>query len=191
MKKINTISTNIDLYPKRIILLSGAGQDVGKTTFACDLIKYLKRHTKKVYALKISPHIHDTTPPKTIFNNEHFILSLEQETNTGKDSSRMKAAGADEVFFLQVKDQHLEEAINYTMSFVPPEVIIVIESGGLRKLIKPAIFFFIEALNKDTMKENAQENRLLADKIIKFDGRDFNFQLKNIKLFGEKIELNP
>ena len=40
----------------------------------------------------------------------------------------------DEVFFLQIKDQQLEEVIKYTMNFVPLEIIIVFESGGLTKL---------------------------------------------------------
>jgi len=102
----------------------------------------------------------------------------------------MKAAGADEVFFLQVNDLYLKEAFNYTLSLIPPDDFIVIESGGLRNFLKPALFFFLESVNKSTIKENAQANRLLADKIVEFDGDDFNFQIKNIKIVEGKIELN-
>ena len=190
MKNIKTISATVNSHPKRIILLAGAKQNVGKTTFACEIINHIKSLKKKVYAIKISPHFHDKTPPRTIFSDHRFILSLEQETTTLKDSSRMKAAGADEVFFLQVKDLHLKEAFNYTLSMIPPDDFIVIESGGLRNILKPALFFFLESVNKGTIKENAQANRLLADKIVEFDGDDFNFQIKNIKIVEGKIELN-
>jgi len=190
LKKIKTISTIIEPYPERIILLSGAGQNVGKTTFVCELIHYMKSLEHKVYALKISPHFHDESPLNTIFNNEHFILSLEKQTDSRKDTSRMKKAGADEVFFLQVKDDFLGEAFNYAISFMPPDVLLIVESGGLRRLLKPALFFFLEGLNKDLIKENAIHNRPLADKVIVFDGEGFDFQLKNIKIIGTEIKLN-
>ena len=189
MKKIKTISANIEPYPERIILLSGAGQNVGKTTFVCELIQYLKMLGHQVFTLKVSPHFHDESPPNTIFSNERFILSLEKQTDKGKDTYRMKKAGANEVFFLQVKDEFLDEAFNYTMSFIPPEVLLIIESGGLREILKPALFFFIERINMTSIKDNAKHNRLLADKIIVFDGQGFDFQLKNIKIIGTEIKL--
>jgi len=178
LKNIKTISTTINIHPERIILLAGAKQNVGKTTFACKIIRHLKSQKEKVYAIKISPHFHDKTPPTTIFSDHRFILSLEQKTNNPKDSSRMKAAGADEVFFLQVKDLHLKEAFNYSLSLIPPNRLIIIESGGLRHIFKPAIFFFLESNNTENIKENAAANRLLADKIVAFDGNEFNFDIK-------------
>ncbi|MCK5775058.1 MAG: hypothetical protein KAH25_02720 [Bacteroidales bacterium] len=190
MRKIKTISTIIKSHPERIILLSGAGQNVGKTTFACELIRYLKALNHQVYTLKISPHFHDESPPNTIFSDERFILSLEKQRNNGKDTARMKEAGADEVFFLQVKDEFLAEAFNYTLSFMPPNVLLLIESGGLRKILNPALFFFLERLNMSSIKENTKRNRLLADKVIVFDGQRFDFQLKNIKIIGTEIKLN-
>ncbi|NOR88187.1 MAG: hypothetical protein GQ527_11310 [Bacteroidales bacterium] len=190
MKKIKIIPTTIDLHPERIILLSGAGQNVGKTTFACQLIEHLKASSQKVFAIKISPHFHDADPPKTIFSSERFVLSLESEKETGKDTSRMLAAGADEVFFLQVNDEFLEEAFQYTMSFVPPEVLVVIESGGLGELIKPALFFFVKRAGISEMKEVAAKNRKLADRVIQFDGEAFDFQVENVLYKNGQIKLN-
>ena len=190
MKKIKTISTPIEIHPERILLLSGAGQNVGKTTFACQLIKQLKNQSQKVFAIKISPHFHDADPPKTIFSSERFVLSLESEKETGKDTSRMLASGADEVFFLQVNDEFLEEAFQYTMSFVPPEVLVVIESGGLRELIKPALFFFIKRLGISEMKESAAKKMELADRVVQFNGEAFDFQAKNVSIKNGQVILN-
>ena len=190
MKEFKRIKTNTNVYPERLLLLAGAGQNVGKTTFACRLIQHLKSLHQKVYALKISPHFHKENPPKTIFANEQYILSLEDNKNTGKDSSRMLAIGADEAFFLQVNDEHLMEAFEYTMSFIPPNVFVVIESGGLRELLKPSLFFFIKKSNSKEIKEKAKKNMVLADRIIEFDGHDFNFQIKNIRIINGLIILN-
>ncbi len=190
MKKIKTISTPIDLHPERIILLSGAGQNVGKTTFACQLIEHLKNLHHKVYAIKISPHFHEDDPQKTIFSSERFVLSLEDRDDTGKDTSRMMAAGSNETFFLQVNDHYLEEAFNYTLSFIPIDTLIVIESGGLRELLKPAAFFFVKKADTNISKENAVKNMKLADRVIQFDGEAFDFQAKNIQITEGSIKLN-
>ena len=147
MKEFKRIKPNIKLHPKKLILLAGAGQNVGKTTFACQVIQHIKSLHHKVYAIKISPHFHEKNPPKTIFTSEQFILSLEDKKDSRKDTGRMLKAGADEVFFLQVTDEHLKEAFEYTMSFIPSDAFVVIESGALRELIKPALFFFLKNSN--------------------------------------------
>ena len=190
MEKIKTISTPIDLHPERIILLSGAGQNVGKTTFACQLIKQLKAQNQKVFAIKISPHFHDVDTPNTIFRSKHFVLSLEREKETGKDTSRMLTAGANEVFFLQVNDHFLKEAFNYTMSFIPSETLVVIESGGLREILKPALFFFLKRADESEIKEYAAKNMMLADCIIQFDGEAFDFRVENVLYKNAQIKLN-
>ena len=190
MKPIKTIPTHKEVFPKRIIILAGAGQNVGKTTFACQLIKHLKTQSPKVFAIKISPHFHDADPPKTIYSDERFVLSLESDKETGKDTSRMLAAGADEVFFLQVNDEFLEEAFQYTMSFIPPKTLVVIESGGLREILTPALFFFVKRADVSEMKEYAAKNMKLANRVIQFDGETFDFQIQNVLYKNGQIKLN-
>jgi len=155
-----------NLNAERLILISGNGQNVGKTTFACQLIK-----------------------PHTIFSNENFVLSIEKEKSTGKDSSRYLDAGADESFFLQVKDEHLDEASQYTFSFFPKETIIVVESGGIRNLLKPQLFFFLNNIGDKKIKEKSQNWPDLADRIIEFDGTEFDFNVDKIKIENGQIKL--
>lgn len=187
LKNLSFISKNIN--PEKLILISGNGQNVGKTTYACLLIQHFKKLNQKVYALKISPHIHDQQPPHTIFSNDHFIVSLEKEKGTGKDSSRYLDYGADESFFLQVTDERLEEAANYVFSFFPKDAIIIVESGGLRKLLKPQLFFFLINKTDKKVKKKAIEWPNLADKVIEFDGMIFNFPVDKIQMTDGKLYL--
>jgi len=189
LEPIKTISTSIDIHPERIILLAGAGQNVGKTTYACQIIQHLKSLGEKLYSIKISPHFHQENPPKTLFSDERFVLSLEDKKDSGKDSSRMLESGANESFFLQTNDEFLEEAFQYTMSFIPQDIWVVVEAGGLRELIKPALFFFVERADDGAMKEYAAKNRLLADRVISFDGKSFNCSPKNIQIIDGCIQL--
>ncbi len=188
MKNIYRFKSTIDFHPERLILISGNGQNTGKTKYACQLIKHLKNTGHKVYALKVSPKIHVEQPPHTIFSNENFVLSLEKEIGTGKDSSRYLDAGADASFFLQVEDKHLEEAAQYAFSFFPKETIIIAESGGMRNYVKPQLFFFLKNIDHKKIKEKAQNWPDLADRIVQFDGTEFDFSVDKIKFENGQIK---
>ncbi len=184
---MTSFKANTEFYPERIILLSGNGQNVGKTTFACQLIQHLKIQQLKVYAVKISPHFHEMNPPFTIYNDQKFILSLEKEKTT-KDTGRMLESGADEVFFLQVLDAHLKAALEYTFSLIPKEVIVVIESGAMRSIIEPALFLFFRKGPTDQLKPRAEDIYPLADRMVLFDGTKFNFDVQKIIVKDQKIQ---
>ena len=187
MKDIQIIKTKTEIHPERLVLLSGNGQNVGKTTYACQLINHLKNLDQKVYALKITPHFHTETPPHCIFKDDRFILSLEKNTETGKDSSRYLKTGVDESFILQVKDEYLAEAINYTFSMIPEEIKVVIESGAFRRLYQPALFFFLMKDRKDKIKESAIGLPELANKIILFDGKGFSENVEKIQIKNHQL----
>jgi len=189
MKNIQIIQSPKEIYPQRILLLSGNGQNVGKTTLACQLIQHLKKLDRQVYALKISPHFHTETPPNCVYKDDRFILSLEKDSNTGKDSSRYVEAGADESFILQVRDEFLSEAIFYTFSMIPKEVFVVIESGAFRKLFKPSIFLFLMKDRNEALKKTAVDLPELADKIIIFDGQGFDMNIDKIKVEKDQLVL--
>lgn len=189
MENLKIINFPVEYHPERLILLSGAGQNVGKTTFACQLIQHFKLLNQKVFALKICPHFHSENPPRIIFSDERFILSLEDKKESGKDSSRMLAAGADESFFLQVKDEHLEAAFSYAISLMPSDILVVIESGALRSLLIPSIYFFLMRKNMEIVKEGAKRNRNLADKVVIFEDHKFDFQMESIQISDGQIYL--
>jgi len=135
------LGNNKLLYHPNIILIAGAGRNVGKTTLACKIIEHLsKKHD--VTGLKISPHIHESDYAiDPLIKSENFIISKEQN-NTEKDSSKILKAGAENVYYVQTKQDYLEDAFLKLLPFVS-QGPVVCESGGLHTLIKPGLFIFV------------------------------------------------
>ncbi|MBN2237001.1 MAG: hypothetical protein JW729_05545 [Bacteroidales bacterium] len=173
-----------------MILLAGGGQNVGKTSFASALIKHLKNKDNLIYGLKITPHFHQPNPKNIILQTDSFQVTLEKDLHGKKDSSRMLKAGADEVFFVQTKtDQALPEIMSFLSSMATEKVIWVCESGGLRAVVKPGLFLFFMQANQDITKESAQKWIPLADKLIEFDGVDFDFSVQTIQKTDSGFEI--
>lgn len=112
-----------------ILVISGAGQNVGKTWLACRLINRYARH--RITGIKISPHFHSLCEGAEYLENkpEYQII---RETKTGrKDSMLMLKAGAQEVFYIQTREQFIGEAFKKLLRYVDPSSPLIIESGLL------------------------------------------------------------
>jgi hypothetical protein len=123
---------------KNILLISGTGRNTGKTTFTCGLIQTLK--DTSVVAVKISTHFHDQqgAVPFMEAPGKYQIFS-EQDAATGKDSSRLLAAGAAKVFYIQAAKGLELEAFEEVLKLTRPGAPIVCESGGLRDYLTPQL----------------------------------------------------
>ncbi|HBS85774.1 MAG: hypothetical protein A2W91_13270 [Bacteroidetes bacterium GWF2_38_335] len=126
---------------KNILLVSGTGRNVGKTTFVRSVIRNFSKHG--IVAVKITPHFHNGDPGEILLQNEKFIIAREHRTETGKDSSKFLDEGAEKVYFIQVLDNHLPEAFFEFLKIEKENPLMVIESGGLRNVLIPGIFCLI------------------------------------------------
>ena len=127
--------------PKTIIV-SGTTRNVGKTTFACQIIEKYK--TEEVTAIKISPHIHNIEKESiTIERNADFTIIKEHRIDSTKDSSRMLKAGAKDVYFIMTKDENLQKVVDYLNRIIDFNKRIVIESAAIRRYIKSQYFYLI------------------------------------------------
>jgi len=173
-----------------MLLIAGAGQNVGKTSFAVAAIYYLKSLGYKVYGLKITPHFHDVSLPYLIIKNDNFQISLEKDKSGIKDSSRMLNAGADEVFFVQTKT---DDAISFAFDFVNrmanDNIVWICESGGLRNFVKPGLFLYFKLKGENPQKKSAKQLMPLADRIVEFDGEDFDFEVEKIMIVDNKFKI--
>ncbi|HAG15125.1 MAG TPA: hypothetical protein DCG69_01175 [Bacteroidales bacterium] len=171
-----------------LLLLAGAGQNVGKTSFGVACIQYLKRLNYKVYALKITPHFHSENPAHLIVQEKDFQISLEKDINGSKDSSRLLRAGADEVFFVQTKsDQALAKAFNLVSTLADNQVLWVCESGGLREIVEPGLFLYFKMKDQFPIKASAQRLIPLANRIVAFDGINFDFSPEEIQIQNHRF----
>ena len=109
-------------YHSNILTISGTGRNVGKTSLACRIIHKLGRD-QRLTAIKISPHFHTVDYPMPLTEKPGaYSLYKEDRKDSGKDSSKMLAAGADQVFYIQTGDDHLNDAWKTGHSGVSPMI---------------------------------------------------------------------
>lgn len=157
---------------ENIVLISGSGRNVGKTTFIRRVIE--KNIGQKPVAIKITPHFHEPTSGLTpISITENYRIFQETDLNSGKDSSLFLQAGADKVFYIQTTDDFLEEAFELVSRQFSSDQPVVTESAALRKYIAPGLYLFIQKKYEE-IKPSALEMQKLAHKTIFSEGEDFS-----------------
>ena len=175
---------------ENLLIISGNGRNTGKTSFACRVISSA-REQNTVTAIKISPHFHLTAEKNNaLIVNDHYTISLETDAWSNKDSSRMIAAGAQKVYYLEVKDSHLQDALNDLLPLLPDKSPIVCESGGLRNFIKPSMLILLNEAGREEIKDGFTKLSPLADRIVLFEGNNFNFSPDRIQFDGKKWRID-
>lgn len=157
---------------KNILLISGSGRNIGKTSFIRRVIA--KNAVKKPVAIKITPHFHEPTDGLVAVSiNDGFRVYQETNNSSDKDSSLFLQAGAEKVFYIQTTDLYLNEAFSHIANLLSPEQPIIVESAALRKYIVPGLYIFIQKKYEDT-KQSALEMQKLADVIIYSESGQFS-----------------
>lgn len=162
----------------QMILIGASGKNAGKTTVACRLIR-LYKEKMPIYGLKVisidraQEECHRGAQGCGMCSSlqENFEVIEEFDCTTEKDTSKMLAAGATRVFLLKTLRAHAKEAVQFFLTLVPKDALIVCESNSLRRVVEPAIFLFAMEEGKP-MKPSAQCVVALADKIINKEEND-------------------
>jgi molybdopterin-guanine dinucleotide biosynthesis protein A len=157
------------------LIVYGTNRNAGKTTLITRIISHF--HSKiPVCAVKISPHFHEIDEEDVIIaKSDDFIIVKEVKSSTGKDSSRMLDAGAGVVLYVQVWDNNLGRVLPLIIKNLPSDSAVICESGWARNLVEPGLFLILNRKGEMEIKENVSKPKLLADRWIEFDGRDFDF----------------
>ena len=180
---MNEISINGKLHLPNLLLISGNGRNVGKTTLACKIISHFAK-TTDVIGLKVSPHFHSHDPMDVVFQNEKLVILEEKQIN-GKDSSLMLQAGANKVYFVMVKSEDIEDEFE-NLTKILPNKLIICESGGLIDHAKPGLFFMVNLKGKAIVKNQYLK---FSPEIVLNDGKSFNIDLKHLEFTGKQIRL--
>ncbi len=157
---------------KDLLLVTGSGRNVGKTTFICSVIASNPR--KKIAAIKITPHFHEPSAGLIpIVENSNFRIFEETDVNSEKDTSRYLQAGARKSYYIQTNDDALKEAFQLTSVLLDPDQPFLVESARLGQILAPELFLFIQ--DGDTIdKPFSIEMRQLADATVFSDGKEFS-----------------
>jgi hypothetical protein len=127
-----------------LLLISGSGRNVGKTTLGCKIVSEVASHCE-ITAIKVSSHFHPLLPEqKILIEDVDLIIVRETDSLSGKDSSRYLRAGASKVYYIQSTEAGLKRLSLWISENIPEEVPVVCESGGLGNLIYPGYAVFID-----------------------------------------------
>lgn len=124
----------------RTIVISGSESGVGKTYTAEQLLKNLFNWS----ALKVTvsrdgdcPHQRNCGVCPEIKDPFYIIKDKDIINQPGKDTCRLKAAGAKEVIWLKARPDGLEEGLNKAMAEFSDCQGVIIEGTSVLKFIKP------------------------------------------------------
>ena len=166
----------------QLLLIAGTGRNTGKTTLACKIIQKFSP-VKTIIALKITPHFHKNIQSGEIIINENDLyIAQETDSTTGKDSSLMLKAGAQQSYFAMATDEHLGEVIQNIFKMIPSDALLVCESGGLRDWVAPGVFLMMNRKDTKILKPGTERLKKLADRLITFDGEKIDFEPDTIEI---------
>ncbi|HEY3372999.1 MAG TPA: hypothetical protein VGK10_19265 [Prolixibacteraceae bacterium] len=165
---------------RKILLISGSGRNVGKTSFMRRVIAQNASH--QLVAIKITTHFHEPSSGLIpLFVNDHYRIYQETDSSLGKDSSLFLQAGAETVYYIQTTDAFLEEAFRQATEQLHPDQAIVIESAVLRTFVVPELYVFIQE-NFADVKPSSVEMQKLADVIVFSDSGQFSMDPSTITM---------
>ena len=158
-----------------LVLVGSSGRNSGKTTAALALIESL-RGAAPIAALKVTTageaseacHRGGDGCGACSFG-PGYVLEQELDSASGKDTSRLLAAGADVSYWLRARDASLADGFARFHSLVKPGTLIVAESNSLRRVIEPGLFIMLANLDEPA-RPGAKRVVNLADLIVKSHG---------------------
>lgn len=167
----------------RMVLIGAAGRNVGKTEFACKLIRQLAPR-RDVIGVKITTiREQGGSCPRGGAGcgvcgslQGPYLVTEEHDTTSGKDTARMLEAGASRVLWLRVRQANLEEGVCALMNLIPADAPIVCESNSVREIVTPSCFIIIRAKGSEEIKESCRRVMAKADRQLEFDGTGWNVQ---------------
>jgi len=172
-----------------MIMVGAGGRNVGKTEFACALIrKFSSQHN--IIGIKVTTieqahgSCHRGADGCGVCSSleGNFCITEETDHQSDKDTCRMLAAGAKKVFWLRVLKNHLLEGINALRVAIGSDAVSVCESNSLRLIVEPGLFFMFKAIDPNKCKPTAANVEKYADRTVLFDGSDFDINIDEIQL---------
>jgi hypothetical protein len=163
----------------RIIVIGGHTRSIGKTQLVCDIIAALP--DANWIAGKITQYGHGVCAQNghdcDCAPDEHVCaIDWERDANSGTDSSRFLAAGAQRSFWLRTKQGFLAEGMPLLRSALdeivqarqsggqapgdpvasPEPINVILESNTLLQFLKPDLFLMVLHPEKSDFKDSAK-----------------------------------
>jgi len=170
-------------------MVGAVGRGTGKTKFACSLISKFGSRCN-IIGIKVTT-IEDANSgcPRGESGcgvcsslEGHYYITEETDSQADKDTCRMLASGASRVFWLRVLKTHLEEGTAALLDIIGDDAVSVCESNSLRRVVEPGLFVLVKSCDTENYKASAKDVAQYADRIVLFDGNEFDINLDEIEL---------
>ncbi len=179
-----------------MLMIGSAGANVGKTELACAILRKFAPKSKIVGVKVTAIQEKNGQCPRggegcgVCSSLEGvFCITEEKSRSTGKDTSRILAAGAEKVFWLRVLRTHLAEGLAALLDVIGTDAVSICEANSLRRVIEPGLFLMARGADTRTWKDSARNVKQYADRIVVSDGKAFDLNLDRIELIDGKWRL--
>ena len=161
----------------RLIVVGGHTRSIGKTQLVCDVISAFPE--ENWIAGKITQYGHGVCAKNgencgCAPDEQSYAISWEKSAETGTDSSRFLAAGAQRSFWLRTKQGFLAEGLPLLREALaelqpsntsePPTLIL--ESNSVLQFVQPSLYFAVIDPSRDDFKDSARIVLDRADALV-------------------------
>ena len=177
------------IFMPGMLMIGAAGRKAGKTQFACGLIKkFSSQH--RIIGIKVTSidggnkGCHRGATDCNICTRLEGVYEICEETDrqNAKDTGRMLASGADRVFWLRCEKTRLEQGMAALLEIIGTDTVSICESNSLRTVVEPGVFVMVAGAGDACWKESAKNVVHYADRVVSFDGKQFDFRDDMIQL---------
>jgi molybdopterin-guanine dinucleotide biosynthesis protein len=161
----------------RVIVVGGHTRSIGKTQLVCDVIAAFPQ--ANWIAGKITQYGHGVCAQNgencDCAPDEHVCaINWETRSDSGTDSARFLAAGAQRSFWLRTKQGFLAEGLPLLRAALQetiedalgPSSPLIVESNSLLQFLKPSLYLAVVDPSKEDFKESARVALDRADAIV-------------------------
>ncbi|MCR6544180.1 hypothetical protein [Dehalobacterium formicoaceticum] len=162
------------LWVPRMLMIGSAGRNSGKTVLADALIRQWKSR-QPVLALKVAT-VQELGGACVRGGKgcglcsslkDRFEIDAETDPTGDKDTNRLLAAGADQVYWLKAQKDYLREGTRELLAQITSDGIIICESNSLRNVVRPGYFIMIDNCGDAPWKKSARDVAEKADFILR------------------------
>lgn len=145
--------------------VGGNRSKAGKTTFIENFIKFIKGIYHEVFVIAVK---YTKTSLYSSITTESSVINIK-----GKDTERMKTAGADIVYWVKAREEDLPEVVDklkedifsYLQNNERPRFIII-EGNSMVKALQPDVIIFFKDKSEESYKPSAKAILEIADIVI-------------------------
>ena len=178
----------------KLVMIGGHSRNIGKSSVVEGLIRALPEFNWT--AAKITQFGHGICSMNgkacgCAVSEHQFSITEERHLDTGTDTARFLAAGAQRSLWVRTKQGELLTALPTFQKKIQGDQFVIVESNSLRRFMNPAVYLQVLDVSNPDFKVSAREFFDLSDAyVLVRTGGDQPAVLANSVLLEREIQKN-